>query len=82
MVTRKTHRVKPAGCCGTPAGLLDAVERSTRGRFRPCARPPLPQNEIRHPTRTSLPITMADGRPSDEPIVVTALVTALLWNRL
>ncbi|PYQ70404.1 MAG: hypothetical protein DMG04_24770 [Acidobacteria bacterium] len=40
------------------------------------------QKVIRPPTRTSLPITIADGRPSDEPMVVTALVTALLSNTL
>src|SRR5262249_48898029 len=40
------------------------------------------QNVKWPPTRTSRPITIADGRPSDEPTVVTALVTALLLKRL
>src|SRR5207247_289740 len=39
------------------------------------------QNVMWPPTRSSRPMTTADGRPSDEPIVVTALVTALLLMR-
>ena len=40
------------------------------------------QNVRWPPMRSSRPITIADGRPSDDPIVVTALVTALLLNTL
>jgi hypothetical protein len=34
------------------------------------------------PARSTLPMTMADGRPNDEPIVVTWLVMALLLKVL
>jgi hypothetical protein len=37
------------------------------------------QNVTRPPTRSSLPMTITEGRPRDEPMVVTALVT-VLWS--
>src|SRR5215475_8058987 len=40
------------------------------------------QNVMCKPTRSRRPITIADGRPSDEPMVVTALVTALVLKIL
>src|SRR6266542_1047981 len=54
----------------------DRIARSVRPRAA------VYQNVMRPPTLSSRPITMADGRPSDEPIVVLALVIALLLKTL
>src|SRR5262249_49957198 len=40
------------------------------------------QNVMRPPRRTRRPMTIAEGRPSEDPMVVTALVTALSLNTL